>query len=144
MKVNFEIIHLIELQSGGRVFDIHNNFSCTGFEYDIKERVFRISWKKSDGNWVPADEVAGLTLIHKAVGYFMITDKEENSAYSDDSCIGEMSFFPSTHRDMNESIIDKPRPDAGDDILYFFENGQLIRIGCKEIELVIDHTTTPC
>jgi hypothetical protein len=61
-----------------------------------------------------------------------------NSNYEEDSCLGEITFFPSTAREINDSIVPQQKPNDGDDILYFFENGQLIRNHCKEIELSVN------
>lgn len=64
-------------------------------------------------------------------------EQDEKSTYENDSCLGEITFFPSTAREINDSIVPQSKPNDGDDILYFFENGQLIRIHCKEIELSV-------
>ena len=64
-----------------------------------------------------------------------ISDKDENSKVEDDTCLGEISFFPSTARKINDSITPQENPNEGDDILYFFENGQQIKIHCEEIEI---------
>lgn len=68
--------------------------------------------------------------------FLKVIEQDEKSIHRDDSCLGEIAFFPSTAREINDSIVPQSKPNHGDDILYLFENGQRIRIHCKEIELV--------
>lgn len=135
MKVNFDIVENYALSYEARHVDLHNNFDFTGFAYDVKNRELKLSWIKANGDWIDKNEVAGLVLVHKAVTYLTVSDQDEQSTYNDDSCLGEISFFPSTAREINDSIIPQAKPKDGDDILYFFENGQQIRVHCDEIEL---------
>ena len=135
MKVNFDIIdnHAIEIE--GRHIDLHNNFDFVGFDYTIADREIKIHWKKSSGEWVDKNEFSSLVLTHKDVTYLKVIEQDENSTYEDDCCLDEISFFPSTAREINDSIVSQSKPNEGDDILYFFENGQRIRIHCEQIEL---------
>ena len=138
MNVNFYIKdnHAIEIE--GRHIDLHNNFDFRGFEYNVAKREIKLYWKKSSGDWVDKNELSRLTLIHKDVTFFKITDQNEKSTFEDEACLGEITFFPSTAREINDSIIPQPKPKGGDDILYFFENGRIIRIHCREIKLILD------
>ncbi|MDP4208553.1 MAG: hypothetical protein Q8928_07040 [Bacteroidota bacterium] len=135
MKVNFDIIDNHALNFNGRCIDLHNNFDFVGFDYNIANRQLKLSWTKSKGNWVDKDELINLVLVHNSVTFLTITDQDENSSFEDDSCLGEITFFPSTAREVNDSIVPQQKPNDGDDILYFFENGQAIRIHCEQIEL---------
>ncbi len=135
MKVNFDIINNYSLCIVGRHIDLHNNFDFVGFEYNIADREIKLHWKKSNGEWVDSNEFSSLVLIHKEVTFLRIIDQDKDSNYVDDSCLGEITFFPSTAREINDSIIPQSKPIVGDDILYFFENGQRIRIHCEQIEL---------
>lgn len=135
MKVNFDIVENYALSYEARHIDLHANFDFAGFAYNVKERELTLSWLKANGDWIDKNEVAGLVLVHKAVTYLTVSDQDEQSTYNDDSCLGEISFFPSTAREITDSIIPQARPKDGDDILYFFENGQQIRVHCEEIEL---------
>lgn len=140
MKVNFEIKdnHVIEIE--GQLIDLHNNFDFVGFDYYIACREIKLHWKKSSGDWVDKNEFSSLVLTHKDVTFLKVIEQDEKSTYEDDSCLGEITFFPSTEREINDSIVPQPKPNDGDDILYFFENGQQIRIHCKEIELNRDYS----
>lgn len=135
MIVNFDIKDNFALNYEGREVDLHNNFDFIGFDYNVAERQVQLRWKKPVGHWVDNNEISSLCLIHKAVNYLMVIEQDENSTYADDSCLGEITFVPSTLRDLNDIIVPQSEPSEEDDILYLFENGQRIRIHCKELEL---------
>ena len=135
MKVNFDITDNHALNFNGRHIDLHNNFDFVGFDYNIANKQLKLSWTKSKGNWVYKDELNNLVLVHNSVTFLTITDQDENSSFEDDSCLGEITVFPSTAREVNDSIVPQQKPNDGDDIIYFFENGQVIRIHCEQIEL---------
>jgi hypothetical protein len=137
MKVNFEIIDNIALNFEGRHIDLHNNFDFVSFEYNIAEKEINLNWRKSIGNWIDKNEISNLTLKHKSVSFLKVIAQDEDSTYENDSCLGEITFFPSTAREINDSQIPQSKPKEGDDLLYFFENGQVIRIHSKEVKLEI-------
>lgn len=138
MKVNFDITDNHALNFEGRHIDLHNNFDFVGFDYNVVGREIKLNWKKSSGDWVDKNEFSSLVLAHKAVTFLKVIDQDENSNYDDDSCLGEITFFPSTAREINDSIVPQSKPNDGDDIIYFFENGQRIRIHCEQIELSVN------
>lgn len=135
MKVNFDIINNQYLSIAGRQFDLHNNFDFVGFEQNIADKEIKLHWKKSKGEWVDSNEFSSLVLIHKEVTFLRIIEQDEKSTYDDDSCLGEITFFPSTAREFDDSILPQSKPKDGDDIKYFFENGQRLIIHCEQIEL---------
>src|SRR5690554_6853482 len=138
MKVNFDIKDNHAIEIAGRHIDLHNNFDFVGFDYNVADREIKLHWRKSGGDWVDKNEFSSLLLTHKGVTFLKVIEQDEKSTYEDDSCLGEITFFPSTTREINNNIISQTKPNDGDDILYFFENGQLIRIHCKEIELIVN------
>jgi hypothetical protein len=135
MTTNFEITDNHAVTIDGRLIDLHNNFNLVGFNYHTFARQFEIKWVRATGDWIKSEEVSELVLTHKNVSYLTITDRDENSGIEDEKCLGEISFFPSKNRDMNESMKMQAQPAVDDDILYFFENGQLIRLCCEKVEL---------
>jgi len=141
MKVNFDIKDNHAIEIAGRHIDLHNNFDFVGFDYNIVDREIKLHWKKSSGEWVDKKEFSSLVLIHKGVTFLKVIKQDEKSAYEDNCCLGEITFFPSTARAVNDSISPQTKPNDGDDIIYFFENGQLIRIHCEQIELGIKMPT---
>jgi hypothetical protein len=137
MKVNFEITDNYALNYEGRHIDLHNNFDFAGLDYNVINREIKLHWKKANSDWVDKNEVSSLVLTHIGVTFLSLIGQEEKSTYEDDRCLVEITFFPSTERAINDSIVPQPKPNDGDDILYFFENGQLFRIHCEQIELGI-------
>ncbi len=138
MKVNFDIKGNNAIEIAGRHIDLHNDFDFVGFDYNIADREIKLYWKKSNGSWVDENEFSDLVLSHSTVTFLNVIAQDEKSNYEDDSCLGEISFFPSTEREINDCIIPQAKPKDGDDILYFFENGQQIRIHCEKIELSLN------
>lgn len=137
MKVNFDITDNHALNFEGRHIDLHNNFDFIGLDYNVADREVKLVWTISKGDWVDKNELSSLVLSHKAVTFFKVIDQDAKSTCDDDSYLGEITFFPSTTREINDSIIPQSKPKDEDDILYFFENGQRIRIHCEQIELTV-------
>ena len=135
MKVNFDITDNHSLTISGRHFDLHNNFDFVGFENNIEDKEIRLHWRKSKGEWVDSNEFSSLVLIHRQVSFLKVIEQDAESSSDDGSCLGEISFFPSTAREFDDSILPQSKPNDGDDIKYFFENGQRIIIHCEQIEL---------
>lgn len=135
MKLNFDIIDNHSLAFEKRLIDLHNNFDFVSFNYNIVEQEIKLYWKKSMGIWVDKNEFSSLIFTHKSVNYLKVINQDKNSTYEDDACLGEITFSPSTFREMNDSIIPKSKPDETDDILYLFENGARFRIHCEQIIL---------
>jgi len=137
MKVNFDIIDNYALNFQGLHIDLHNNFDFVGFDYKVDQREVKLTWNKTNGEWVDKNELSQIILTHTGVDYLKIIEQDENSILQDDNTLGEISFFPSTAREINDSIIPQQKPNELDDILYSFENGQVIRIHCDRIKLSV-------
>lgn len=136
MKVNFKIIENYALSYQGRHIDLHNNYEFTGMEYSTRKMTLTLRWIKSSGDWIKDDELLQLMLVHKSVSYLSISPRDLEMPFSEDSCLSDITFFPSSARDVNDSIISKTLPAVEDDILYIFQSEQIIRVHCEEIELI--------
>jgi hypothetical protein len=119
------------------LFDLHNNFDLVNIWYDLTSRQFTLSWVKKYGAWVKDDEADTIELIHKSVSYLRITDKDLDGRLEDDNSLDDLTYYPSTHRDDNESVVDRAEPEPEDDILYNFISGRQIRVCCDAIELAL-------
>ena len=104
MKVNFDITDNHVLTIAERQIDLHNNFDFVGFDYNVAYREIKLHWKKSIGDWVDKNEFSSLVLIHRGVTFLKVIDQDEKSNYDDDSCLGEITFFPSKARELNDSM----------------------------------------
>ena len=138
MTANFDIIDNYALIFEGRHIDLHNNFDFLGFTYNVKDSEINLRWTKSIGDWVDKNELSSLVLVHKTVTYLKVIEQDAEGTWDEAICLGEITFFPSTERELNDRMIPQLKPNDDDDILYFFENGQRIRIHCDQIELRVN------
>lgn len=136
MKINFQLTKNYALNYQGRHIDLHNNFDFIKIEFSVETMMLILRWRMATGNWVQQDELPCLTLIHKNVSYLNILPRNSSMPLSEDSCLSDITFWPSSSRAINDSITDQNLPNEEDDILYIFQSGQIIRVNCKEIELV--------
>jgi len=136
MTVNFEIIDFYALFYDGEQLDIHNNFDFIGYEYKFSGRELILKWIKSDSDWVSDYEFSKLTLIHSNVSFLNISyDNNEYEFPGDDTCLSEVTFFPSALRITNNEFIDQRKPNENDDIIYSFQSGHFIRVCCESVYL---------
>ena len=140
MKVNFDIIDNHALNLEGQHIDLHNNFDFVGLDYNVANRAIKLNWKKAIGEWIEINEISSLTLVHKSVTFFEVIDKGENKNHEDATCLAEITYFSSTSREINDEFILQSKPNKNDDIIFFFENGQRVRIHCEQIELTINES----
>jgi len=139
MTVNFRIEDNYALTYKGQHIDLHNNFNFIGYNYIVADRQLTLTWTKLIGEWVSENELSRLTLIHSNVFFININyDSKEYQYPEDDNCLGNISFFPSSYRQINNSHTSQDTPNDGDDVIYYFETESYIRVGCDRIELKIE------
>lgn len=136
MKVNFELFENYAINFEGRQIDIHNDYDFVTFDYDVVSQTLKLNWKRSNQNGSKSDELSGFSLVHFEVNYLNITPRDFKAASSDDTCLLDLTFFPSSERDISDSLMIQNLPHNLDDILYTFAGGQTIRVNCKEIKFV--------
>ena len=131
MKTNFELRELIYIYHNGRYIDLHNDFNFAGYDLDAAKDLLILKFTRHEGEWIAKDEYSTIILKHQNLSYKdMVLD---NSGNDDAMTISEMTFFPANERDVNDKFLEQELPDENDDILYTFENGNYIRIGCGTI-----------
>ena len=138
MKVNFDIENNHALLYNDIHLDLHNNFDFIGFSYDVLQRQLIFRWVKAIGDWTINQKYDKLVLIHKKITFMKLVSKDEDSNESDETTLGEVTFSPSSLRDINDSMAPQTKPNYDDDIIYFFETGETMRINCDEIELICE------
>jgi len=136
MKTNFEIDEHYAIRINEVHIDIHNNFNYIGL-INNKNNII-ISFKKSKGDWVKKDEFEGLTFEFINVSYEYYEEGDSEASKEDMETLDEITFFPATSRKINDSIINQTTPKENDDLILFFEDGKIIRIGCKKINLTVE------
>ena len=135
MKTNFELSDNIALTYDTQYFDLHNNFDFMKLEQNEINKSIKLYWKKNFGYWNKENNTEMIILEHTLVSHFEIFNSQNNQG--DENCLSEITFFPSTERDNISSFMNQTKPNIDDDILYFFDNGKIIRINCDEIILRI-------
>ncbi|MEO6541010.1 MAG: hypothetical protein ABIN74_08480 [Ferruginibacter sp.] len=137
MTVNFEIKDFSALIYNGQEIDMHDHFDFIGDEYKITTRELILKWIRSEDDGVKAYDFSNLELIHSNVSFLNISyNYKEYKFPKDDNCLSEVTFFPSVDRGTNDNFIDQRMPGEGDDIIYTFQSGHFIRVGCENIQLV--------
>jgi hypothetical protein len=137
MTSNFELNENWSITFEGRHIDLHNNFDFIGYDYDISKRQMILNWTKSKGDWILENELNNLSVIHSNVNFLNIMyDNVQYEFPDDDKCLEFISFFPSADRSSNHGFISQVKPEETDDIIYSFETGHFIRIGCDNVVLI--------
>jgi hypothetical protein len=138
MKVNFMVEESYAIVYEGTHVDLHNNFHLSSYHHDSDSKTLSLVFKKNSGDWVHDSEFESIILVHKQVSFLNIINAAEGTSIPPDTNIEDLSFFPSSLRDVNDGIILQAFPENGDDIIYSFSNDMLIRVGCDEIKLFVD------
>jgi len=136
MKTNFEIEENYAVQLNGTHIDLHNNFDFIGLSKNGKN--ISVDFKRTNGDWVKSDEFKRLNFEFKNVSYEFYEDGDPEALKEDTERLGEITFFPTESREINDGIIPQVHPNETDDLIMFFEDGKVIRIGCEEIKLTTE------
>tara|TARA_Y100000588_G_C13936624_1_gene788210 strand:- start:50 stop:463 length:414 start_codon:yes stop_codon:yes gene_type:complete len=136
MKTNFEIEENYAVQLIGTHIDLHNNFDFIGLSKNGK--TISVNFKRTNGDWVKSNEFKNLNFEFKNVSYEFYEDGDLEALKDDKKRLGEITFFPAESREINDGIIPQVHPNETDDLIMFFENGRVIRIGCEEINLTTE------
>lgn len=136
MKTNFEIEENYAVQLNGTHIDLHNNFDFIGITKTGNN--ITLDFKQTEGDWIKNDEFENLNFEFKNISYEYYEDGDPKAQQEDSERLGEITFFPSNSREINDGIIPQSKPKKDDDLMMFFEDGKVIRIGCDEIELTAE------
>ncbi|XLS30539.1 hypothetical protein ACJD0Z_06865 [Flavobacteriaceae bacterium M23B6Z8] len=136
MKTNFEIEDNYAVQLNGMHIDLHNNFDFVGLTKNGKD--ITVDFKQTKGDWVKNDEFKKLNFEFKNVSYEYLENGDPKALKEDSERLGEITFFPANSREINDGIITQTHPNETDDLIMFFEDGKVIRLGCEEIKLMAE------
>lgn len=137
MRTNFEIEDNYAIQFQGNHIDLHNNFDFEGITENATKTEIRLEFKKSNCVWVSEGEYEHLTFKCKYVSYKYFEEGDTENYPEDAKCLGEITFFPSTIRDVHDSISLQKEPNENDDLIFHFEDGKIIRVNCEHVELIV-------
>ena len=136
METNFEIEENYAVQLNGMHIDLHNNFDFIELVKNGKN--ITIVFKQTLGDWVKNDEFKNLNFEFKNVSYEYFEDGDPKATKEDTQQLGEITFFPAKSREINDGFIPQVKPKMNDDLIMFFEDGKVFRIGCEKIELTVE------
>ncbi|WP_109436989.1 hypothetical protein [Aquimarina sp. AU119] len=136
METNFEIEENYAVRFNGTHIDLHNNFDYIGLSKNGNN--ISVNFKKTEGEWIKSNEFKNLNFEFKNVSYEYYENGDPEALKEDTESLGEITFFPANFREINNGIIPQVRPKKNDDLMLFFEDGKVIRIGCGEIKLTVE------
>ncbi len=132
MKTNFRIEeNIYVIDTSGRMFDLHNDYDFMKADVNQEKKIATIVWKEVEGN--------NLIIIEHFYIQYLILNCE--SLDEDSKTLSTISFFTSKMRDLNDNITSQEKPEEEDDIIYFFENENYIRIQCDETIMSVREET---
>jgi hypothetical protein len=135
METNFEIVENYAVWLGGIHIDLHNNFDYVGLSKN--EGNISIEFIQTTGDWVTKEEMKSLIFHFVNVSYEYYEDGAPEALKEDTERLGEITFFPNYSREINDGYIHQNKPKETDDLMLFFEDGKVIRIGCEKIKLAV-------
>lgn len=141
MKTNFEIIDNHAVNLHGVYIDLHNNFDFIQVN-NVQNKVV-IDFKRTSGDWVKTDEFERLKFEYNNVLFEFYHKGNPNAQKGDAESLEGITFFPSESREMNDRMIPQTHPKENDDLIMFFEDGKIIRIGCAEVQLTAKYRNMP-
>ena len=134
MKSNFKIIENYALELNGKHLDLHNNFDFAGFSFDVRSRQLLLKWMNSEERWVPAGNPQGLELTVNEVSFLRVTPRANEFPFTEDTCLMDITYYPSSERQEDENVIWQELPNPNDDLILRFQSGQIIRVKGENIQ----------
>jgi hypothetical protein len=134
MKTNFTITENSAILFEGHLLDIHNNFDHSGITNT--EGKLRIEFVKSINNWIRNEPYYQLIFECFLVNYNFVQKGDTKALNEEKNTLAYISYFSSKLRNINTGLQSKLKSNKSDDIIFCFEDGGIIRIGCQEINLI--------
>jgi hypothetical protein len=124
LKVNFLIKDQKAIELDGRYLDIHAEYDFVEFDYDEKEKTFKLIWEDR--------KKRKLELIHNKVSWLDIIITNSERFPEGNEVLAVMNFAPSAERKQQKRYTHE-KPQKGDDVHYIFQSGTRIRLACNSI-----------
>ena len=137
MTVNFNIYENHAIHFEGKHLDLHNNYDFQGFVFSVEKRQLILNWKSTKADWVPRDNPLSLAITIHNVEFLKVTPRDGGMPFSEDSCLSDLTYFPSSERENDECIQAQQKPNDGDDLIFKFQNEQIIRVKGSSAEVTV-------
>jgi hypothetical protein len=137
MTSNFRLYLNYAIHIGEKHLDLHNNYDFAGFEYHAANRSLVLFWNSSIEEWVPKDNPPQLVLTISEVEYLLILPRDPGYPFTEDSCLMDFTYFPSSDREENECVGSQELPNEDDDIIFKFQSQMVIRVKGERVDVVL-------
>ena len=103
MRRDFSITGGIYLTQPPYELDLHNNFDFLGVDYSVENRTATLRWKRTKGEWVPAETPESLTISFGEVSEFRFNRRDPELPFTEDNCLNSFGYW--TDEDWVDGII---------------------------------------
>ncbi len=125
----------ISITKDGVYVDLHNNYDFMGYNYNVKQKEFDLSFKRSNGDWTINEVFNEVVFKFQDVSFLKIKEASTFDFPEDESCVSMVGISTFDMRNVMDSVIDLGAIPENFDMLFIFEQGQAIRI-CAESALI--------
>lgn len=134
--LNFEIKDGIYFVINHVELDIHNNYNCSGFNYDFENQKIIVSWNKGTGDWIHQDIPSSLELFLNDVSVFKTKERDPEIPFSEDDCVEQIGF---AHHDIHNDELKNCLAEIQDDefslFCIWFQSGFGLYVVAQSAEL---------
>jgi len=131
----------ISLNYQDQYFDLHNNFELTDTTYNNEEKVVRLIFTKSNGDWVPKNNPKSLTLLFTNVArvYYKDHDIDYPAEHiAQDELTINMLCFSFDSNEIMDGVTDNVSRQDLPALLFVLETGKAIKIMAESVELFLE------
>lgn len=118
----------ISITKDGVYVDLHNNFDFSGYSYNVKQKEFKLIFKRVNGDWTIDEVFNEIVFKFQDVVFLKIKEASMFDFPEDESCLSMIGISTFDMRNMMDSVIDLGVIPEHFDMLFIFEQGQAIRI----------------
>lgn len=90
MDQDFEIVNGIYLLQDNYELDLHNDFDFKDMYYSVEDRLLKLEWCLSKGDWVKQDNPKRLSIEFKEVSEFRFMPRDPEIPFTEDDCINSI------------------------------------------------------
>jgi len=121
-----------------KYFDLHNCFDFVSLNYDISQKLLKLFWIKTEGDWVSIDSPKNIVLIVSDVYLFKTKERDKDKPYTEDDCLSSIGFVFNEEVDkMGGYFSNVPEKDCTH-LSLEFESGFVLKIGAKYLEISVN------
>lgn len=139
-KVNFLVDNNYALDVDGRHIDLHNNFDFENVEYSIKKNRVSVSWVKTIGDWVQADEPEHVRIVFENVLFFKI-QTGSSGTHKDRRTLSFIGYLHPEDVELMDGCLDESEATFTYHMIFVFEDGLAIKIFSDKATCLLVHNS---